>query len=36
MFARRGISDQLVSDNGSQFLPNAFAQFAEEYALILT
>ena len=33
MFARRGISDQLVSDNGSQFLPNAFAQFAEEYAL---
>lgn len=33
MFARRGISDQLVSDNGPQFLPNAFAQFAEEYAL---
>ena len=32
MFARHGIPDQLVSDNGRQFSSNAFAQFAEEYA----
>ena len=32
MFARHGIPDQLVSDNGPQFSSNAFAQFAEEYA----
>ena len=33
MFARHGMPDQLVSDDGLQFLSNALAQFAEEYAL---
>ena len=36
MFARHGIRDQLVSNNGLQFLSNALAQFAEEYALTHT
>lgn len=31
IFARHGIPDQLVSDNGPPFSSNAFAQFAEEH-----
>ena len=31
MFARHGIPDYLVSDNGPQFAANTFAEFTEEY-----
>ena len=31
MFARHGIPDQLLSDNGPQFSASSFAKFAEEY-----
>ena len=31
MFARHGIPDQVLSDNGPQFSASSFAKFAEEY-----
>ena len=31
MFARHGIPDQLLSDNGPQFSANTFAKFQEEF-----
>ena len=34
MFARHGMPDYLVSDNGPQFAANTFAKFTEEYGFI--